>query len=238
MATKAKGKGQKAKSAAKAPRKAAPRKPAPKRRDPAKVERFVEEAARPGVTQGEAATRAGFTDNPASAKVQGSILMSDPDIRARVQMRRAEALRRAQVETDEIIGGLAEIATASLADVLLPDGTFDFSACVERGTDHLLKELETTETFDKEGNRTVRHRFKMYDRLNAYNQLRDTFGMKEEPRPNSLGDRRRREVEQMLDQICLSENVERPAAAAMLIEGLRVLPNTEEQIKLVSEYAN
>jgi hypothetical protein len=63
-----------------------------KTRKPEQVELFVEHAARPGVSLAQAATAAGYSPKRASAQVTGSVLMSDPDIRARVEARRRELL--------------------------------------------------------------------------------------------------------------------------------------------------
>jgi hypothetical protein len=59
------------------------------RRDPAAVERFVEERARPGASNGSAALKAGLTNLPHSARVIGHLLMRDATVRARVAARRA-----------------------------------------------------------------------------------------------------------------------------------------------------
>lgn len=60
--------------------------------NPLRLERFVEELAKPGVTQAEAAMVAGYADRPECAKVRGSQLMSDPAVRARVEARRRELM--------------------------------------------------------------------------------------------------------------------------------------------------
>lgn len=146
MAVKAKGKGEKRTASKKAPAKTPAKQSSKKggvKRDPAKVERFVEELARPGVTQGEAATAAGFTDNPASAKVQGSILAADPDIRARVEARRRVLLEHAQVESGEVVGLLASHMRGDMAD-LLPEDAF-LAQAKARGVSGLIRELEITE---------------------------------------------------------------------------------------------
>lgn len=94
-------------------------------------------------------------------------------------------MRRAQIHTDVIVGGLAEITTASLGDVLDENGDFSLQKARENGVDHLIKKMEKIVRTDKEGVTTVTYKFEMYSRLEAMNQLRDTFGMKQEPRPNS-----------------------------------------------------
>lgn len=59
-------------------------------RDPLKVDLFVESAARPRVTLGQASIAAGYTDKPTSASVIGYRLMRDPAVRERVEKRRRE----------------------------------------------------------------------------------------------------------------------------------------------------
>ncbi|MFL6285708.1 MAG: hypothetical protein ACJ74Q_21430 [Pyrinomonadaceae bacterium] len=59
------------------------------RRDPAAVERFVLERARPGASNGSAALKAGLTRSPGSARVIGHLLMRDAAVLARVEARRA-----------------------------------------------------------------------------------------------------------------------------------------------------
>jgi hypothetical protein len=216
--------------------KAAPKKQG-RKRDAAKVSTFVERAAQHG-NGARAAREAGFAEERVASAVAASRLMADPDIRARVERRREEALRRAGMETDVIIGSLAEISTASLADVLEADGSFDIVRCVERGTDHLLKKYKRREFHTKQGELIVTHEFEMYDRLGALSQLRDTYGMKEETRPNSLDERRRREVEASLERIMERDRVDKPTAAKMLLESLKSIPNSEKAIEVVSAYVN
>lgn len=84
-------------------------------RDPALVERFIEERARPGASNGKAALAAGLTKKTDSARVIGHILMRDPDVRARV-----EALRAAPpgllVAVDAPSVGLTRFAFAPFGD--------------------------------------------------------------------------------------------------------------------------
>jgi phage terminase small subunit len=206
-------------------------------RDAAKVDAFVERKAA-GESGVDAVQNAGWEQSPRAAAVTASRLMSDPDIRARVERRLEEARARAAMETDVIIGSLAEIVTASVADVLEPDGSFDIGKCVARGTDHLIKKLETRERFTITGERIVTHKIEMYDRLNALSQLRDTYGMKEEMRPNSLDARRAREVEASLERIMARDHVDKPTAAKMLLESLKAIPHSEKAIEVVSTYVN
>jgi len=90
-----------------------------------------------------------------------------------------------------IVGGLAEVMTASLGDVLDEQGNFSLEAARANGVDHLVKKLKTVvfDTKDKDGNVTstrTTHEYEMYSRLDAMNQLRDTFGLKQEARRNTV----------------------------------------------------
>jgi hypothetical protein len=153
-----------------------------------KQEKFVEGVARHG-NKSKAAQEAGY----AHPYNNSHRLMENDVIRGAVERRQSEAMRRAQIHTDVIVGSLAEIATSSLADVI-PEDEF-MSKARELGTDHLIKKLRVKTRYipqqgrDEDGNRLpdvreTTHEFEMYSRLDALSQLRDTFGMKQEPRAN------------------------------------------------------
>jgi phage terminase small subunit len=154
-----------------------------------KVDKFVENIAQ-GKKGPDAVIDAGWNQSRESASVTAHRLLRNAKISEAVEKRKEEAMRRAQIHTDVIVGSLAEIATASLADVLDENGEFDLEAAREKGTDHLIKKLKTItfDTKDKDGNITstrTTHEYEMYSRLDALGQLRDNFGMKQEARPNS-----------------------------------------------------
>jgi len=145
-----------------------------------------------GVAQGKslykAALDAGYA--PTTAKVNIYKPLENTRILEAVEKRRGEALRNAQIDTAVIVGSLAEIATASLGDVLDENGEFDLEKARENGVDHLIKKLRVRTRYysngpGKEPDKEVTHEFEMYSRLEALNQLRDNFGMRQEPRPNS-----------------------------------------------------
>ncbi len=140
-----------------------------------------------GVAQGKSLHRAALDAGyaPSTAKSLPYNSQENTRIQQAIERRKAEALRRAQIHTDMIVGSLAEIATASLGDVLDENGGFSLDKARENGVDHLIKRLERTDRTDKDGYTTTHYKFEMYSRLEALNQLRDNFGMKQEPRPNS-----------------------------------------------------
>lgn len=165
------------------------KKPTPRKTPKSKVDKFVEAVAqdKSGV---DAVLEAGWSQTRKAARVTASRLLSNANIAERVERRKAEAMRRAQIHTDVIVGSLAEIATSSLCDVLDENGEFDINKARENNTDHLIKKLKITKRTilggeEESGILETKYEFEMYDRLNALNQLRDNFGMKQEPRPNS-----------------------------------------------------
>lgn len=83
-----------------------------------KQERFVQEYL-VDLNQTQAAIRAGFS--PKSAREQGSVLMSNPNVRARVQELMAERSRRTGVNQDRVVRELARIAFVNALDVVDPD---------------------------------------------------------------------------------------------------------------------
>ena len=74
----------------------------------------------------------------------------------------------------------------------------------------VLKEVVVGEKIDLE----------MYDRLVAIAQLRDNFGMKQEPRVNTYEETRRQEVEKSVLAIMEAENCDKVTAATRLLEAM------------------
>lgn len=211
-----------------------PAKKAPKA--PSKRRQKLEEGVLRGKTPASAARDAGYSESFARVDVYRTL--ANPSFQERLEKRRAEMMRRAQIHTDTIVGSLAEIATASLADVA-PDNEL-LARAQELGTDHLIRKVKTTTRFisngpDKEPDKEVTHEFEMYSRLEALNQLRDTFGMKQEPRPNTFDETKRAEVERSIRRIMDRDGVDQSAAANTLLAELGDAP---ELVKIVSAYAN
>jgi phage terminase small subunit len=146
----------------------------------------LEDAVLDGKIPATAARDAGYSESYARVDVYRTL--ANPSFQERLAARRMELARRAQIHTDMIIGSLAEIATASMADVV-PDDEL-LQRAQELGTDHLIKKLKVKTRYISNGpgrdpDKEVTHEFEMYSRLDALGQLRDTFGMKQEPRPNT-----------------------------------------------------
>jgi phage terminase small subunit len=205
-------------------------------RKPTQKQLLTAEGVKQGKSLHRAALDAGYA--PSTAKSLPYNSQENTRILELIQQRRAELIKRAQIHTDEIVGSLAEIATASMADVVPEDEFLQRARAL--GTDHLIKKLKVKTRYipngrDKDPDREVTHEFEMYSRLDALNQLRDTFGMKEEPRTNTLSERQKQETEAALVRIMERDRVDRAAAANTLIGELRAIPNTQGLIEVVNQ---
>lgn len=134
-------------------------------------------------------------------------------VKDEVNKRMSQAMSKAAIHTDAITGSLVEIMLASPADIL-PDHPI-LQRARENGVDHLIKKITITPT--KFGEKID---LEMYSRLDSISQLRDNFGMKQEPRANTYEETRRQEVEKSLDRIMEVESCDRPTAARMLKDAL------------------
>jgi hypothetical protein len=183
-----------------------------------------------GKKRPDAVIDAGWNQSRKAARVTASRLLSNANILKAVEKRKAEAMRRAQIHTDVIVGSLAEIATASLADVS-PDDEF-LKKAKTLGTDHLIKKVK----INYDGKGVIKSReYEMYSRLDALSQLRDTFGMKQEPRQNNYEELKRQEVERSIQKIMERDGVNKQAAAKTLLAELGDAP---EIAPIVSGYVN
>jgi hypothetical protein len=152
----------------------------------------------------------------------GSRLMTNDDIQERVDKRRAEAMARAGIQTDVVIGSLAEIATSSLADVL-PDDEF-LQKARALGTDHLIKKLRRTVRTTSGGEKIETYEYELFDRLNALSQLADNLGIKQQPRQNDADRDRREDYEALVERV-----IARAAAVGEVVTRTEVIARVIEQ---------
>jgi len=182
-----------------------------------------------GIAQGksplQAAMDAGYTESSARTMLykpsENSALWNT------IEQRRKELITKAQVHTDEITGSLVEIMQGSIAD-LLPHSKA-LRQAKRKGLDKIIKKVSIR--YKKVGDRTLPDGTKepiikeevdieVYSRLDAISQLRDNFGMKQEPRSNTYEETRRLEVEKHIDRIAEADNCNRTEAAKRLAQAL------------------
>jgi hypothetical protein len=170
-----------------------------------------------GLLQGKtikaAAVEAGFSESYA----HGRILQTETYqwIVDRVAKRQKQALELAGITSDNIIGYLSEIAHFSLGDIRDEQGNPSMDVAVAKGLDHLIESYEVITNYY--GTRVI---IKPYSRDRALAQLRDTFGIKMEPRPNDYDEQKIAEVERSLNNIMERERVDRPTAAKSLLDAV------------------
>lgn len=213
-------------------------------RKPTEKQLLAAEGVNQGKSRHKAYLDAGYA--PTSAKTLPYNPLENSRIRELMHERSKRAQERASIHTDSITGALVEIMEASPADIL-PTNKVLLEA-KRNGVDHLIKKISVTPM--KLGSKTKTLKdgsvvetpvigekidLEMYSRLDAIGQLRDNFGMKQEPRANTYEETRRMEVEKEIDKISESEGCDRPTAARMLRDALG---QDSPLIATVNKYVN
>ncbi len=185
----------------------------------AKQEKFAEGVVRHGNLT-KAAREAGYSD----PNMQGSRLLTNTDIRERIERRREQAMREAKVHTDEIIGLLVAHMRGDITYLLDENGELDLKMATEAGVSHLIKEL-TVKTDPVLGHVTSRT-VKIHDSQAAARALCEVFGLKQEPRPNAASDANMKaEIEKSLVRIMERAKIERAEAVERLRDELSDAPD-------------
>lgn len=141
-------------------------------------ERFVEAIVDPETkNQSEAAIIAGFPD--ASARITASQMLSNPNILARIERRKAEMAEFANVHAGIVFGGTALRATATIDDALDEDGRFDIDKARETGVIHQIKRISRTP--NKYGETVA---IELYGKDAAQDKLGSYLGLEQMPRVN------------------------------------------------------
>jgi hypothetical protein len=222
-----------------------PRKNKPTPKGPGSVRaRKAVEGMLEGKSLRKASLEAGFSKYYCNSKLYNGA--TGEWIKKEVARRQKQAMERSNIHTDAITGSLVEIMQASPADIL-PEHPLLIRAR-QNGVDHLIKKFTTTPikcgvkkrklkdgTIVEEPIIRDKVELEMYSRLDAIAQLRDNFGMKQEPRANTFEETRRMEVEKEIDKIMAAEECDRPTAAKMLREALG---NDSPLIPTVNKYVN
>lgn len=103
--------------------------------------KFIENMAKPGITQQRAAHLAGYPrGGPEAAR-----LMKDARIVERINARKTLAADLCHITPEQIIGATALRAFATIDDALDEHGNFDIKKARETGAIHLVKKLEKTQ---------------------------------------------------------------------------------------------
>jgi hypothetical protein len=147
-------------------------------------QRFVENIAA-GMTQTAAYKEAYPKASDASARACASQKLTDPNIQAAViQERKDQAASAAGVTVAMVVGGVAELAFGSIADIPFVDGHVDWERARESGVDKLIKSIRVQRHTTKDGRDFVTTNIELYSRLDALKELGDYLGVKQKPREN------------------------------------------------------
>jgi hypothetical protein len=84
---------------------------------------------------------------------------------------------------DQVIGGLVEIACASIADTLDCDYNFSWEQAKKNGVDHLVKKIVVTERHGKNGH-DRKTTCEMYSRQDALEELSQIMGLRKQQAKN------------------------------------------------------
>lgn len=148
----------------------------------------------------------------------------------------ADARAKASIHTDTVVGALVELMQGSVADIL-PEHPI-LQRARANGVDRLIKKLTITPVrigtrSRKNANGSVteapviREKIELetYSRLDAIQQLRDNFGMKQEPRSNSFEETKRQEIERAIEGIMVAEGCDETTAAETLLANIGDAPH-------------
>lgn len=193
-------------------------------RKPTKKQLLAAEGVVQGKSLHKAYLDAGYA--PTSAKTLPYDPLENSRIRELIAERTKRAQTKASIHTDVITGWLVEMATSTMDDCIDEQGRFSLKKSRQTGAIHCIRKVEKT---------AKGYKIEMYSRLDAASQLRDNFGMKQEPRANTFEETRRLEVEKEIDKIMVAEECDRPSAAKMLREALGT---DSPLIPTVNKYVN
>lgn len=142
-----------------------------------KQEKFAEEIAVKDISDRQAAINAGYSVGV--AHVQAHENLNKPNIQARIEERKAECAKLAQVTREQIIGATVLRAFATIDDALDANGFLDIEKARETGAIHLIKKISKTHT--QHGVNTA---VEFYSNESAQDKLANYLGLEKAPQSN------------------------------------------------------
>lgn len=124
-----------------------------------------------------AAINAGYSKN--TAHVDAYQYLEKPSIKARIEERKAECAKLAQVTREQIIGATVLRAFATIDDALDENGFLDIEKARETGAIHLIKKISKTHT--QHGVNTA---VEFYSNESAQDKLANYLGLEKAPQTN------------------------------------------------------
>lgn len=134
---------------------------------------FVEHLVRTcNMVGSRAAIAAGYSEK--TARKRASTLLARPDVQAAVQ----QLLEEKVMSASEVEARLGDHARADIDEFLDDEGFFDIELARAAGVTHLIREWESNEIYDKDGNHIrTRTKVKLHDAQAALTTLAKRHGM-------------------------------------------------------------
>ena len=146
-------------------------------------DKFVARYLVNGYNGAEAARFAGYSEK--TAHVQGSRLLSDANIQAKVSKMVEKDLKNLDVDRHRWLAEVRGIAFSDIRDVTIFDSSGVGFKDSDKITDQAARAIESVEsitTYDKEGRPTVQRKVKLYSKAKGLDTLGKFMGMlKEDP---------------------------------------------------------
>ena len=150
-----------------------------KKRLSKRQERFVDNMANPAIKSQTQAYQEAFGCEYDSAKVEASRSLTNPNVLARIEERKKEVAKYANITAAQVIGATALRAFATIDDAFDEEGNFDIRKARLTGAIHLIKKISRIPT--KEGVKTT---VEFYSNETAQDKLGNYLGLEKAPQQN------------------------------------------------------
>jgi hypothetical protein len=180
-------------------------------------EKFAAEYVGNGGNGTEAAQAAFPNQNPASAQVTASRLLTNEQIKARIAERAQAAL---DLVDNEVIGGLVEEMRGDITQALDDRGKPDFAMVREKGLGHLIKAVTSKTYFTKNGDRVEVSRIEFYSSQAAKVQLCKILGLEQQARENDRDAKMRGRVTRAIERLADRFKIDVTEATRLYVEAV------------------
>ena len=140
----------------------------------AQQRRFIEEYL-VDLNATQAAIRAGYSKK--TARSQGQRFLTREDVQEELQAAMAERSRRVEIDQDRVLKEEATIAFSDLRQLFLEDGTMVAPSELPEEVARAVAGFEIIETFDKDGNKTVKYKYRLWDKGRSLERIGKHLGM-------------------------------------------------------------
>lgn len=123
----------------------------------------------------QAAIRAGYSEK--TAHVIGHQNLRKLKIEEEIQKRRKKLIDKTELNQERILDELKNISFSDLGELFKGEETLIRPDQLPEETRRAIAALEIIDTFDKDGNKTTRLKYKFWDKMGAIKQIREILGI-------------------------------------------------------------